>query len=57
MHTNKIDNKWKPGKAPVAVIMISLNEGHNIESVCQNLKGWAEEVYLLDSFSQDNTVG
>jgi hypothetical protein len=36
--------------------MISLNEGHNMEAVCQNLAGWAQEVFLVDSYSQDDTV-
>ncbi|MCB0256247.1 MAG: glycosyltransferase family 2 protein [Anaerolineae bacterium] len=36
--------------------MISLNEGHNMAAVLENLKGWAQEVYLVDSYSQDDTV-
>jgi glycosyltransferase involved in cell wall biosynthesis len=48
--------KWVPGSAPVAVIMISLNEAHNMDEVCRNLKGWAQEVYLVDSYSRDGTV-
>jgi hypothetical protein len=47
---------WPHGSAPVAVVMLSLNEGHNMEVVCQNLAGWAQEVFLVDSFSQDDTV-
>ena len=47
---------WQPGLAPVAVVMISLNEGHNLEAVLENLKGWAQEVFLVDSYSQDDTV-
>ena len=47
---------WPPGTAPVAVVMISLNEGHNIEAILQNLKGWAQEVFLVDSYSKDDTV-
>ena len=47
---------WVKGKAPVAVVMISLNEGHNIEGVCENLQGWAQELFLVDSYSQDNTI-
>jgi len=47
---------WPPGTAPVAVVMISLNEGHNMEAVLQNLKGWAQEVFLVDSYSKDETV-
>ncbi|MEN8132740.1 MAG: glycosyltransferase family 2 protein [Pseudomonadota bacterium] len=37
--------------------MISLNEGHNMEAVLQNLAGWSQEVFLVDSYSQDDTVG
>ncbi|MDW8002915.1 MAG: glycosyltransferase family 2 protein [Deltaproteobacteria bacterium] len=36
--------------------MISLNEGHNMRDVLENLKGWAQEVFLVDSYSQDDTV-
>ena len=49
-------NQWKTGTAPVAVIMLSLNEAHNMEAVLQNLSGWAQEVFLVDSFSTDGTV-
>lgn len=47
---------WKPGCTPIAVIMLSLNEEHNMHEVCQNLQGWAQEVFLVDSYSKDNTV-
>lgn len=47
---------WSPGCAPVAVIMITLNEAHNMEAVLQNLAGWAQEVFLVDSYSADDTV-
>ena len=47
---------WPRGEAPVAVVMISLNEGHNMEAVLRNLAGWAQEVFLVDSYSQDETV-
>jgi hypothetical protein len=49
-------SQWQPGGAPVAVIMLSLNEAHNITAVCKNLAGWAQEVFLVDSYSQDDTV-
>jgi len=47
---------WPSGTAPVAVVMICLNEGHNMEAVLQNLSGWAQEVFLVDSYSKDDTV-
>lgn len=51
-----VSKDWEEGEAPVAVVMISLNEAHNMEEVCSNLKGWAKEVFLVDSYSQDQTV-
>lgn len=48
---------WKPGTAPVAVVMISLNEAHNMQAVLENLEGWAQQVFLVDSCSADDTVG
>lgn len=51
-----ISGLWQTGSAPIAVVMISLNEGHNMEAVCQNLEGWAQEVFLVDSYSQDDTL-
>jgi len=47
---------WTQGAAPVAVVMISLNEGHYLEEVLGNLQGWAQEVFLVDSYSTDRTV-
>ena len=50
------EHAWTPGTAPVAVVMLSLNEGHNMAAVLENLKGWAQEVFLVDSYSADDTV-
>ncbi len=55
----KDDNQapaWTPGRVPVAVVMITLNEGHQMEAVLRNLAGWAQEVHVVDSFSRDQTV-
>ena len=48
---------WAKGSAPIAVVMISLNGAHNLEAVLQNLQGFAREVFLVDSYSVDDTVG
>jgi glycosyltransferase involved in cell wall biosynthesis len=50
------DPAWQPGAAPVAVVMITLNEAHNMEEVLDNLRGWAQEVFVVDSYSRDATV-
>lgn len=51
-----INATWSAGRVPVAVVMIALNEAHNMEAVLQNLAGWAQEVFLVDSYSADDTV-
>lgn len=47
---------WEAGTAPVAVVMISFDEAHNMAGVLDNLAGWAREVFLVDSYSRDATV-
>ena len=36
--------------------MITLNEGHTLDAVLNNLRGWAREVFVVDSYSRDDTV-
>lgn len=47
---------WQAGNVPIAIVMISLNEAHNMADVMENLKGFAQEVFLVDSYSSDDTV-
>ncbi len=42
--------------APLAVVMISLNEAHSMPAALANLEGFAQEIFLLDSLSSDDTV-
>lgn len=51
-----MSDTWISGSAPIAVVMISLNEGHYMNEVLENLSGWAQEVFLVDSCSSDDTV-
>ena len=48
--------RWTAGPVPVAVLLISLNEEHNLRSALENIAGWAQEVFLVDSCSQDLTI-
>lgn len=48
--------RWQSGSVPIAVVMISLNEAHNMQAVLENLQGFAAEVFLVDSYSSDETV-
>src|SRR5262245_19513057 len=41
---------------PVAIVMIALNEAHNMAAVLDNVCGWAQEVFLVDSYSTDATI-
>ena len=45
------------GPAPVAVVILTFNEARNLPQAVASVKGWAEEVFVLDSFSTDDTVG
>jgi glycosyltransferase involved in cell wall biosynthesis len=36
--------------------MISLNEAHHMKDALWSLEGWAQEVFLVDSYSRDETV-
>jgi glycosyltransferase involved in cell wall biosynthesis len=36
--------------------MITLNEAHNLRKVLESIDGWAQEVFIVDSFSVDDTV-
>jgi glycosyltransferase involved in cell wall biosynthesis len=49
-------NRLSTDALPIAVVMISLNEAHNMDAVLQNLNGWAKEVFVVDSYSKDDTV-
>ena len=42
--------------APLAIVMISLNEEHNMRAVLENISPLAHEVFLVDSYSTDDTV-
>lgn len=41
---------------PLAVVLISRDEAHNVEAVAANLAQFASEIWLLDSYSTDDTV-
>lgn len=45
-----------PAPLPLAVVMLSRDEAHNLDAVAANLAGFASEVWLLDSYSTDGTV-
>lgn len=47
--------KFKPGKLPLTVVMITLNEAHNLRDCINQFNGWASEICILDSFSNDDT--
>lgn len=43
-------------KLPISVIIITLNEADRIEAAIRSVIDWVDEVVLIDSGSQDNTV-
>jgi glycosyltransferase involved in cell wall biosynthesis len=49
-------NIWKKGNVPIAIVLITLNEGHHLRDTLSNLQYWASEVFIVDSYSIDDTV-
>ena len=41
---------------PLSVFVLTYNSEADIERCLKPLKGWADEVFIIDSFSTDNTV-
>lgn len=44
------------GTAPVSAIVLTYNEEENISACLESLTGWADEVFVVDSYSDDDTV-
>ena len=44
------------GHTPIAVIVLTYNEEANIDQALNSVVNWALEIFVLDSFSADNTV-
>jgi len=43
-------------KLPITVIMLTLNEEYNLPGAIENVKDWAEEIFIVDSCSTDKTI-
>lgn len=43
-------------KVPISVIMLTLNEEYHLPEAIENVKPWAEEIFIVDSCSTDRTV-
>jgi len=52
----KITNKAKSGMVPISVVILTYNEELNIEESLKSVAGWAGEIFIVDSGSEDETV-
>jgi len=43
-------------RLPITVIMLTLNEEFHLPGAIENVKDWAEEIFIVDSLSTDSTV-
>jgi len=41
---------------PISVIILTYNEEKNIEACLKSLDGWAEDIFVVDSYSNDHTL-
>lgn len=43
-------------KAPVSVVILTLNEEANIEYCLKSIRSWTDDIHIVDSFSDDDTI-
>jgi glycosyltransferase involved in cell wall biosynthesis len=43
-------------KLPVSVIILTYNEEKNIEDCIKSIYNWVDEIFIVDSYSTDNTI-
>ena len=43
-------------KTPISVVILTKNEEKNIEECIQSVKGWADEIIVVDDLSTDGTI-
>ena len=43
-------------KVPISVVVITKNEQHNLDDCLETVKGWADEIIVVDDESADRTV-
>jgi glycosyltransferase involved in cell wall biosynthesis len=43
-------------KAPLTVIIPTFNEEANLQMALNSVKGWAKEIFVVDSYSTDSTI-
>jgi glycosyltransferase involved in cell wall biosynthesis len=43
-------------RPPISVTIIALNEGHQITKAIESVRGWAEDILVVDAGSRDDTV-
>ena len=44
------------GKVPISVIILTYNEERNIEACLKSVHVWADEIFIVDSYSTDKTL-
>lgn len=45
------------GEVPLSVVVLTKNEEDNLVECLKSVKGWADEIIVVDDFSADKTVG
>ena len=43
-------------KLPVSIVMLTLNEQYHLPGVIENVKDWAQDIFIVDSCSTDKTI-
>src|SRR4051812_11443866 len=45
-----------PEVADVAVVILTFNESVNLPQAIRSVRGWARQIFVVDSFSDDDTT-
>lgn len=54
--TDPVGSPDLPPPVPISVIVLTFNEAANIATCLDSVAGWADEIFVVDSGSTDNTV-
>lgn len=53
---NENEQRNMDRKVPLSVVILTFNEEKNIEACLKSIHGWAERIFIVDSFSTDKTL-
>ena len=50
------DRNMQKDKLPISFVIITYDEEKNIRDCLESVKGWVDEIFIVDSYSADKTL-